>query len=68
MKTRLDWSDPEVRRDAAIVIGLFAFGLILTAALGLVTIWLLDLVGVWPEARVGVSLSDRPSLPRSGRS
>lgn len=50
MKPRLDWSDPEVRRDTAIVICLFAFGLVLTATVGLAAIWLLDMVGLWPEA------------------
>lgn len=52
-KPHVEWSDPEVRKDVAIVVGLFAFGLLVCAALGFVAIWLLDLVGWWPETRAG---------------
>jgi hypothetical protein len=44
---RVSWRDAEHRRDVRIVVGLFALGMLLTAAIGLLAAWLLQLVGWW---------------------
>jgi len=42
MRTPLDWGDPEVRRDALIVIGLMMLGLVFNVLIGLGAAWLIQ--------------------------
>jgi hypothetical protein len=42
MRTPLDWDDPEVRRDALIVIGLMMVGLVFNVLIGLGAAWLIQ--------------------------
>ena len=48
--TRINWRDAEHRRDALIVLGLFALGIVVNVAIGLVVIWLLQAFGLWDAA------------------
>lgn len=48
--TRFNWRDAEHRRDALIVVSLFALGIAVNVAIGLMVIWLLQALGLWDVA------------------
>jgi len=45
--TRLDWSDPEVRKDALIVLVLFGVGFMVQIGLALLFVWVMEWLGWW---------------------
>ena len=66
MKTPLDWSDPEIRRDALIVGSLFVVGLLAELMLGLIIVFVLELLGLWDVLVAPISLRAAQQVAASG--
>jgi hypothetical protein len=66
VKTPLDWSDPEIRRDALIVGSLFVLGLLAELVLGLTIVFVLELLGLWDVLVAPISLCAAQHVAASG--